>query len=224
MYASLFYYLFFSPPVVPPSTQMLTQIPYNIGILWCDSGCPICPSGLIGSSGGSSSSSDPDDDDDDDDDDNDSSSTTSTTTTTTSVSYTAAGFHIDAGDTSPTTTEAWSVIESVLSALIGYSSDDGSGSSTNSDSNTSTDSNGNGGTATTTTTSKATTTTSTVSTPSATSVTNEVTFSLFELYSGYTWIFEWTLMDTIIGETWYPCDTSSDITTTAEVEKATAFI
>jgi hypothetical protein len=109
------------------------------------------------------------------------------------------------------------VIESVLSGLTGYSSDDGSGNSTDGDSNSSTDSNGNvGTTTTTTTTSRAKTTTSMVSTPSATSGANEVAFGLFELYSGSTWIFEWMLIDTIIGEEFYPCDTSPDISTSAD--------
>ncbi|KAL4791117.1 hypothetical protein BDV19DRAFT_393482 [Aspergillus venezuelensis] len=203
-------------PVSPPCvTGDKCGIPCDS---WCDSGCPFCPPGLIGSSGGGSSSSDPDDDDDDDDDDNDnnddndSSTTTTTTTTTTGAPYTAAGFHIDPGDTLPTAAEPWSEIQSFLAELTTDSSDGGSGSSTGSDGSSSTGSNG----GTTTTTSKATTITSTVSTPSATSGASEVIFGLFELYSGYTWIFEWMLMDAIIGEDFYPCDTSSDISTSAD--------
>jgi hypothetical protein len=45
---------------------------------------------------------------------------------------------------------------------------------------------------------------------------NEVIFGLFELYSGYTWIFEWMLMGAIIGEDFYPCDTNAIISTSAD--------
>ncbi|KAL5040862.1 hypothetical protein BDW71DRAFT_201835 [Aspergillus fruticulosus] len=175
---------------------------------WCDPDCPFCPPGLIGSSGGGSGSSDgkDDDDNDTDDDDNEDNSSTTTTTSTTSTSYTAAGFHIDIGDTFPTDLSDWDELVALASSL------DAAASSSSSSKSSSSSSSSSSGSKTTT----ATSTTSTASAPSATDGANEVIFQLMELYSGYTWIFEWQLVDSTIGDTFYPCDTSPDISASAD--------
>ncbi|GIJ99593.1 hypothetical protein Aspvir_001727 [Aspergillus viridinutans] len=174
-------------------------------LLWCYSGCPLCPPGLFGStsSGGSSSG------DDSSDDSSSSSSSSSSTATTSTATYTAAGFHLGEADIFPTSVDDYSSFAASSSAY--QSAYDSQFSSTTTKSTTTK------ATTTTTESTKSTTSTASTSTATSTSTTRKwVSFYLMEEYTGISWIFERMVIDSIGGVEYDPCEVSPDAEVTAD--------
>ncbi|KAJ5658520.1 uncharacterized protein N7484_002169 [Penicillium longicatenatum] len=174
-------------------------------ILFCDSDCPFCPPGVLGSEGGSSGGSDSGDDDNSSTKTESESSSTSTEPLATYTVLYAEEVDDDFPATYAAAADLSALATSVSSAWnseFPLSTTSSSGSSSGSGSDT---------------TSSKTTSKSTATTASATATpSNIAAFLLFTEYAGDTWIFQWWVIDENTESVTDVCDTSADIEASAD--------